>query len=377
MNNGPCEFIREYEEPKEPYICLATCLFIPEKYYRYKTNGSKNDVKERRQISFQKNLSEQIKNISKLSDKYYFRIYYDNSILKDEKWKLFLNIIKNNKKIQLIRFKCSKFMINDDFHINLFGTLIRMHPYFDEKSNTISVATLDADMYLVDKWYETLNNFIKSDENFLVFQNTSVFSVYKMDYNYRNNNILDYIFFPFGLLISKIKFNQKIWNNLHEIIYNDFELREQINYSDFRKKALTKTSEESYLSFIYGMDEIILNYIFKKIIKKNNYKVKIIWFGGQTYKKTFFSRFIICFEYNKNMNPEFYNKILKKYPNLLSDIKNNNNFDKIIIFFKNNFDDLNKLYINSDLLYFILNYDELKTKFDNSHDFSEFFKIII
>src|SRR5690606_21020007 len=99
LMNGICQLLREYKEPNYQYYCISTCLFIPEKYYRYKANGTINDVKIKKLISFKNNLNQQLKNILNLPKEYILRIYYDDSISTDTEWYNYLNSLRKYDKI--------------------------------------------------------------------------------------------------------------------------------------------------------------------------------------------------------------------------------------------------------------------------------------
>ena len=62
---------------------------------------------------------------------YVLRIFIDEHIKSDSE---IYSILTNSNKIQIILFKCSKY-IEDNYHIDLFGTLVRLFPIFDFDSN--------------------------------------------------------------------------------------------------------------------------------------------------------------------------------------------------------------------------------------------------
>lgn len=66
------------------------------------------------------------------------RIFIDSTIKNDERTMAYLNKFDN---LTLILYKCSDFLIND-YHVGLFGTLVRFFPLFDFPNNDADIVFL-------------------------------------------------------------------------------------------------------------------------------------------------------------------------------------------------------------------------------------------
>lgn len=64
------------------------------------------------------------------------RLFIDESIFTDEK---IFSIIKTLNNVQPVLYSCPNFIINDKYHIGLFGTLVRFFPFFDFANNDASI----------------------------------------------------------------------------------------------------------------------------------------------------------------------------------------------------------------------------------------------
>lgn len=369
-----CNFVREYIEPKDKYICFSTSLFVPEKYIKM-TFGTKRDVKEKKQRKYLKNLIEISKKLlnGEYPNNVYLRIYYDHTIKNNPFWDSFMNSAKKHPKIQLIYYQCNQFIYNQ-YHQRLFGTIVRFHAFFDDKSNTSCVFTVDSDLVYTPIFFKEIDKFMKNDEySFISAGGVFLAAFYKPDYDFKKKDYLDYTWFSASTSGTKIKFDISIWNNIFNIFYNDFEFRKRINYLDFKKKAIYPLSEEfSYLDFEYGADEILLNYIFKNYIRKNNLKFYHIKVQNlEMIKNVFSAKMMDFFNYNIKMNPFMTKKVINLlYSNnnynqniikLRKDLQNLNYFIPIL---KKNIDELNKLYFQSDYLFFIDNFQDIMKDYD-------------
>ncbi len=82
----------------------------------------------------------------------YFRVYYDKTIFKVKKYKELYEELKAHPKVQLVEFECEYFKNsrnNKDtyYHINLFGTLVRFFPIFDNSSKKMEYYVIMAILY--------------------------------------------------------------------------------------------------------------------------------------------------------------------------------------------------------------------------------------
>lgn len=89
---------------------------------------------------------EGLKKLIKLIDNqnnYILRIFIDSHIKEDSD---IMKILNSSNKVEIIVFKCLKY-IKDDYHIDLFATLIRLFPIFNFKNNdSNNVIIIDVDL---------------------------------------------------------------------------------------------------------------------------------------------------------------------------------------------------------------------------------------
>jgi hypothetical protein len=130
LENEICDFqiLTKYDKTKK-YNVLSACFFKMETHY--------------------KNFSVYVNKIKKILDyiknqkKYVLRIFIDDNIRND---KYVFNLLSNTKNVQIVLFKCSEYMKNN-YHIDVFGSLVRLFPIFDfENNDTNDVIVIDIDL---------------------------------------------------------------------------------------------------------------------------------------------------------------------------------------------------------------------------------------
>lgn len=281
--NNLCVFKKEYEEPKEKYNLFSFSVFYMSKYIRHYKNYSK-DISIQRQKEFLYNLTLNIQNLEQgfFGDNWYIRIYYDKSLFKFKvgkrlPWSEFINKYKNHKKIQFVEFVCSKFLNSNikDIHINLFGTLTRLYPIFEENSNTKTIVIFDADNIITKDYFDEICLFEKSKYDYNSFCSNYEYSYYKNN----NSNNIDNCYLRCGMISTKVKLPYSLWNYiLHQIKYfNNSNFSKLINkLFHFHTNLMPEKHIKTYKDFEYGMDEIVLNYYFKKFMNEHKYKLRVV-----------------------------------------------------------------------------------------------------
>lgn len=247
-----------------------------------------------------KNVSKYINGLTKLVEfinlyKYYtLRIYYDDSIFENLDYANLYIEFKTNKHIELINYKCTQFIINNNNnHIGTFGTLIRFLPLF-EKSNYDYIYISDID----DKNYEYIDFYIKqiSKKPYQIYLiNTHNYG--KRYYNYLENK------FNFtaiaNIFVKKYRFNIKILLDYLELLSNQnnliYKKLEEINIKFFSNNI------NKYALYTYGIDEYFLNkYMLKNISKK------IVYILNESLSLTHYVKHLFIHNENNDL-------IIKKY----------------------------------------------------------------
>lgn len=400
MNNknkkNKCNLHRFYKEPEEKYVCLTTSFFYKDVYIKEKKGLESYNAAQTKINSFKLNITRMIQQFDKniFPSNFYYRIYYDKSISRVEDYKELINILKKHPKVQLIGFVCKDFKnanITKDVHIDLFGTLMRFHAFFDDESpNMISAISIDADNTYSDKMVEIYRNFERSSN--LINGLTPLTSIGFHSNDFMSGfDFFDYIYLLGGFIMLKKNniFSMDIWDKYFNNMFEQYDLMYIYNYIDFKRLAFSSVLNveslvvKSYYSFNYGVDEIWINYVLKKILLDNNFKNKLTTYICKDYNiKFFLTRLLDNFKYNSIVNKDQFNLFLKngsfKSFDELSDLVNmyinydykkktnfkNNKYSNVNILFdefkKNKF--INRIYIQNNIKYIMFNFKDLLKK---------------
>ncbi len=142
LENDICEFepLFKIDYSKKINI-LTTCFFKMGKHY--------------------KNFETYVRGLKKLinmlnrQNEYVLRIFIDDNIRKD---RTIMDVLESSRKVQPVLFKCAKYM-DGNYHIDVFGALVRLFPAFDFKNNDANnVICIDVDLNNDD--IETLRKFL-------------------------------------------------------------------------------------------------------------------------------------------------------------------------------------------------------------------------
>jgi hypothetical protein len=217
---------------------------------------------------------------------YILRIYYDKSILSNDKYLQIINEIKQDKsiknQIQLVEYFCTHF-VHNGYHLGTFGTLMRFLPLFE---NTLSQYSIIHILDIDDNSYEYINVIIKlMEKSFKQF-----YFYYTEDYGKRymdklNNKFCDTVLA--NIYVKNYRFDMKIftdylsWISKSDKLYN---ILEPINRKVFSYKKLSIDILKTY-----GIDEYLLNKIMIKILDDS----KIGWIKEDLYFDYFIEKLVL------------------------------------------------------------------------------------
>ena len=295
--------------------------------------------------------------IRKLGFDYSIRLFIDNSIYSDKK---IFDEIKNLWGVQPVLYSCPNYIIKDDYHIGLFGTIVRFFPFFDfanNDANFVISADIDETNIGLIKEFTNLYTKYKSDlsDTYLLKSGPLNRSI-----KYKFNSIFDGKFNPyvFALSYASIKridstvltdFFIQISEPSNSIIYSQhYLINDEIESKEYNSKY-----NNSHGKFIYGIDEYFLNYTLTKYMIKNklSYAVQTKWnvFGCLYYviEKTKLSS-----KQTKLLNLIFkyiYKKLNWDFSNLSTPHENFEKLDRII--YSKNESDKKKAYEINFLVY--------------------------
>jgi hypothetical protein len=130
LENNICDFeiLFDIDYNKKVNI-LSTCFFKMNSHYKKFT-------------IYVEGLKRLITMLDTQSD-YTLRIFIDEHIRKDKE---IMQVLQSSKKVEIVVFKCSDY-IRDNYHIDVFGALVRLFPVFDFNNNDAkNVIVIDIDL---------------------------------------------------------------------------------------------------------------------------------------------------------------------------------------------------------------------------------------
>lgn len=308
LKNNICEFepLTSWDKSIK-YNILSTCFFKMGSHY--------------------KNFDIYIRGIKKIikmvesQSKYILRIFIDVHIKSDPD---IYPILSSSNKVQIILFKCDNYMNDKNFHIDVFGALVRLFPIFDfEHNDSYNVIIIDIDLNSEDiNKLKILMNYNTMDEEIIGMGMIDKLLIQK----YRPH-------FYCGLFgVFNVKFSKSI-------ILNFIENAPNINDKGIYGKRLK--------SFGYGTDELFLNEYFLYANNSNN--IKKIKLGILLNYDVNWFLYYYKSELMKDMAAKTYSNlrfILGKFykPNMTAE-QMFNLMDKLTYQIKSS--DINKIYISS------------------------------
>lgn len=228
LENNICEFelLFDIDYSKKLNI-ISACFFKMNKHYKNFSiylDGLKRLIK----------LLEEEKN-------YKLRIFIDSHIKNDKE---IFGLLSSSKVVQMVLFKCSNY-IQDDYHLDVFGTLVRLFPVFDFPNNDAkNVIIIDIDLKKED---------VKSFKTVLNYSTNSIQIIGKGRAE--------------DLMIKKLE--PHFYLNLCAFYNKKYSLKIITDFIDqapnIKDKGLYKLREKT---FGYGTDELFLNDYF---IYKSDY----------------------------------------------------------------------------------------------------------
>lgn len=279
-----CDYSKQYEEPERKYNIFSFSIFYMKEYRQYNKNDAK-DVAVKRQTAFLHNLGLNIDNLNNgvFGKNWYFRIYYDESIFNFKvngvcPWIAFFNKHKHNKLIQFVQFNCNSFIDKrkkTKCHINLFGTLPRLQPIFEQNNLLQTVVVFDADNYITKTYFDEIILFKKSKYDYNVFCSKYETSFY-IDNDSRD---VDHCYLRCGMIAVNKKLPVCLWNFiLYQLeTFEDKPFEQLLDRIFIRHTGLMPNKKiKPYQKFEYGIDEIVLNYYIKRFFILHDFKVRIV-----------------------------------------------------------------------------------------------------
>tara|TARA_Y100000813_G_C24159858_1_gene351560 strand:- start:1086 stop:2318 length:1233 start_codon:yes stop_codon:yes gene_type:complete len=189
---------------------------------------------------------------------YKLRLFIDESIFED---KYILEKLKSYNIIQLVKYHCTEFVIDDKYHRGLFGTLIRFFPMFDFPNNDAGIVRVtDIDFFYKNHADDqfNLNKIIKKLESSDYYNQISLIlhsRIYHV--GIRGNFIYKDYIVPYTTadkIVSLKRMDHKIISDFLGNIDDNKEFLSLYPKIDVLAKSKDK-------QFVFGVDEYFLNNI--------------------------------------------------------------------------------------------------------------------
>ena len=223
-------------------------------------------------------LKKWIKFLNSFDHDYILRLFIDNNVYNDKE---IMKLIRSTNKIQPVLFSCKNYK-KEDYHIDLFGTLVRFFPFFNFNNNdSDNVIVVDIDLHEEDKirckffMKNKLNNF------------TGMAAITPFLYNN------DKIYMFAGLMSNSKKFDKNIIidfiKNAHNIKDKGFYNKRDTTFGFgidkiFINKYLLSTIDKYATIIEYSISYFMYQYK-KRIMKSKNSKIILKYILGKYYKK--------------------------------------------------------------------------------------------
>jgi hypothetical protein len=259
LKNDICEFETLFDLNLQKKVnIITTCFFKMGNHY--------------------KNINKYIDGLKKIvklinsQNVYMLRIFIDQNVKDD---KDIFNLLTSNNKIQIVLFKCLKYM-KSSYHIDVFATLVRLFPIFNfENNDSKQVIVIDIDLHDddIDKLVNAMN--YKTNNQEIISMGTTEKLLVKHEKPHFFCGLTSYL---------NVKFDK-------ELIINFIHDAHLIKDTGFYEKRLAP--------FGFGVDELFLNKYL--IFNKHNRLMKNTKLG-------------IIFQYNVNWFIYYHMDLLKKKP---------------------------------------------------------------
>lgn len=232
---------------------------------------------------------------------YSLRLFIDKSIYNDKD--IFPELEKLNK-MEIVVYECCDFKNKnkDNFHLGLFGTIVRFFPMFNFKNNDAKIVKIiDIDFkYKTQQFNQNLNDnlniALQFDKNIYFYADTRIFHHCISANVSKYGHIIPYI------ISSKIISVKRL--NTQPLIKYILETKNKNSLNTNYKQ----NGQSKYEKYIFGFDEYFLNHDLLKYCIENNKKFMI------SYRYYFLSPFFwfneLGIEKNKNKMNQYLNDIL-------------------------------------------------------------------
>jgi len=190
-------------------------------------------------------------------EKFTIRLFIDNSIYKD---KILFNRLEKMDKIEIVLYSCENYQIGTDlnYHMGLFGTLVRFFPMFNFENNDADIIIIsDIDDY--DYFEKSIQNIKLIKSNIKTNTNISFFKAGNISKNvlYTISSIYNSIPNPYAVASNFISFSKCDKQVIYDFLLEISESNELL--TKYQHKFESNSNLLTGNKFVYGFDEYFLN----------------------------------------------------------------------------------------------------------------------
>lgn len=173
---------------------------------------------------------------------------------------------------RVYKFECPDYLRNDNFHIGLFGTLLRFFPAFDINTHPLTVAHIQELEPNTDDDIKHLTamNSITNKQLDLTFVYASFLTYEQTDSKQSQSKIDGYMEYPY-IFAGRCSFKRKVPFSL----YTNF-LKHINSGKKFQTRYAYKKPLPEHGKYSYGVDEIFLNQIILQYLIKSGEGIGIL-----------------------------------------------------------------------------------------------------
>ena len=187
-----------------------------------------------------------------------FRLFIDNSVYKDNE---IMTKLRTMTKMEIVVYDCpmAHHKSNSDYHVGLFGTMIRFFPMFDFPNNDakyIMITDIDS-MIWFERKIELINKIDDKMNDIYVINSGNISKNVSMNYHLTYKNIPTlYTLANSFISIQRIT-SEPLLDYIHEVNNNDSGFYSTYSYKSDDEDYVKKI--ESTKPFIFGVDEYFIN----------------------------------------------------------------------------------------------------------------------
>ena len=201
------------------------------------------------------------------------QIFIDRNIAEDTN----VAAVLKSLNIRVFLFECPEYLMDNGYHMGLFGTMVRFFPMFDVNKHPMNVAhfqELEPTEYSVPT-FEAIDKFSRMKtavELGTIYLITNIYTTGFEDQLFFEENI-PYPWMLAGRFCAKTKVPFSLWKDYLEGVKNNKQFIDRYQQGKNADKA---RKDERHGKYSFGIDETFLNSLYMPWLINNGYGIGII-----------------------------------------------------------------------------------------------------